>query len=41
MTTPRTAERYTLREPAQEWEEIAPFVRDVVRRGLGPCCARQ
>lgn len=37
---PRTPEQiidlYTPRMPAQEWEEIAPFVREVVRRGFTP-----
>nr|WP_271213978.1 hypothetical protein [Rhodococcus wratislaviensis]GLK41227.1 hypothetical protein GCM10017611_81030 [Rhodococcus wratislaviensis] len=37
---PRTpeeiVEQYTPRMPAQEWEEIAPFVRDVVQRGFSP-----
>ncbi|RZI63432.1 MAG: hypothetical protein EOP79_18510, partial [Variovorax sp.] len=37
---PRTSEQiielYTPRMPAQEWEEIAPFVRVVVRCGFTP-----
>ena len=37
---PRTPEQiielYTPRMPAEMWEEIAPFVRDVVRRGFTP-----
>ncbi|WP_009478358.1 hypothetical protein [Rhodococcus sp. JVH1] len=45
VMAPRTSEEiielYTPRMPAQQWEEIAAFVRDVVRRGFGPCCTRQ
>ncbi|QYA99618.1 hypothetical protein I1A62_00365 (plasmid) [Rhodococcus sp. USK10] len=40
-TPEQIIEQYTPRMPAQQWEEIAPFVRDVVRRGFGPCCTRQ
>lgn len=40
-TSEEIIEQYTPRMPAQQWEEIAAFVRDVVRRGFGPCCTRQ